>query len=499
MLVGATFQQQDFGITASSKQVTSLNNVKVDGIGESADNLAAANYKSTLKQNSLNTIKHPPRQPIALFTAPADSPVAKMSQQQVIKDMHAAGRFEVGLQRIMPGLLMLELWNLQAGIELFNANTDNRVIRHGASLGSATIDTLLTLEQVLGLINQKNILTRSLAPRLIPTGADWLQANTRAGSLLNRVAVRMVGRVSASYALGVVSGVITVGVYLADMANDIDQGDTYAAIANGIAAFCAAGSTGALIAGGLGIGMAIPVFWVLLVIGGIAAGIAVWLDDDDIELLLINCPLGVTPNKARYGHLHQSNEAYYRLTSYLTQPQMELKQLSDQDLRQLQPLLTEQGLLPAATSSVLTQSAMPNRQISVNTQFPSWFSLNDFRVRARLIKETRHQSNKTGEFYLAKAEEVANFVPFYQPTTQGLNILLHKPSGGIQKAGLLGAVISVQYRLQLKLQLIARKAKDQAWAFPAPDVEDRSQFAAIDHNPDFNEDEQNFWLHKEWV
>ena len=203
-----------------------------------------------------------------------------------------------------------------------------------------------------------------------------------------------------------------------------------------------------------------------------------------------NGPLGLSPNKARYGHLQLPNEAYYRLVSYLTQPQLTLKQLSDQDLRQLQPSLP---------SHLTSHSAMPNRRIRVHTQFPSWFSLNDFRVRARLVKETRYQSAKTGYFNLAKAEEIANFTPFYQPTPQGLDILLHKPTGGIQKTGLLGPVSSVQYRLQLKLQLIARKSEQQAWVFPAPAVESASQFSANDHQPDFSDDEQHFWLYKEWA
>ncbi|WP_298775413.1 hypothetical protein [uncultured Shewanella sp.] len=495
VLVGASFQQQDFGITASSKQITTLNNVKVDGIGESSDNLAAANHKQTLKQNSSNSLKHPPRQHIAIFTAPADSDVAKMSQQQVIKDMHAAGRFEVGLQKIMPGLLILELWNLQAAVEGLQTDKTRRG-RHIFSTVGATFDTLLTFEQVLGLINQKNVLTRSLSPRVIPTGKAWLEANTRSGSLFNRVAGRMVGRVAASYALGIVSGVITVGVYLADMANDIKQGDTDAAIANGIAAFCAATSTSALFLGMFSVGFAMPVFWVFLVLGGIAAGIAAWLDDDDIELLLINGPLGLEPNKARYGYLHQPNEAYYRLVSYLTQPQLTFSQLSDNELRHLTPLIQQH--VPT-NSAIADAGNVVNRKVSVTTQFPSWFRLNDFRVKVRLIKDIYHYRQKDSYFYKADQTEEASFDPYYQQTPQGLDIFVQKPNIITQDPSRFSGPKMFKYRLQLKLQLIARKSEQQAWVFPAPPIGTDGEFTLADRVVDFEQADQDFWLFEEWT
>ncbi|WP_299011300.1 hypothetical protein [uncultured Shewanella sp.] len=380
---------------------------------------------------------------------------------------------------------------MEAAAELYSSEKHSvRGSRHLESLGGAGIDAFLALERFVAFIEMQNKLTRAIQTPVISIGKEWIMANTKTGTVLNRLGIQLVGKISVGYALGVVSGAITVDIYIKDMLNELDQGDTAAAIANGVAAFFASIATGSLALGLIGMGFAGPVVLVLFLLGGIAAGVAVWLDSNDIELLLINGPLGLTPNKARYGHLHQTDEAYYRLVSYLNQPRLELKQLSDQDLRQLQPFLTESGF---------SQDKIPNRQINVNTQFPSWFTLNDFRVRVRLIKETRQQSNKTGEFYLVKVEEVANFIPYYQPTSQGLDILLHKPSGGIQKAGLLGSVISVQYRVQLKLQMIAIGAQEKSWIFPAPDIETAGSFTEDFIDSEFDNSDQDFWLFKEWV
>ncbi|WP_299011311.1 hypothetical protein [uncultured Shewanella sp.] len=473
-----------------------LNNVKVDGIGESADKLAAANHKQTLiSKSNLAANAHPSRQPLIIFTAPADSDVARVSQHKTIKDMQVAGKLESGLQKIMPGLLLLELWNLQGAIEVYQDGKDGaRQNRDLASLVGAGLDTLLTFEQVLALINQKNRLTRMLAADAIPTGRAFLLANTRTGTLLNRIALSMARRVSASYALGVISGVLTVGVYIADMMHEWNRGNKDSAIANGVAALCAAGSTGALIAGAFSVGLAMPVFWVLFVIGGIAAGLAVWLSKDDVEMLLINGPLGLEPNKSLYGHLHQPNEAYYRLVSYLNQPQLELTQLSDHDLSQLQPLLQEQGISAH-------QVDQPNRRISVKAHFPNWFKPNDYRLQVRLIKETKLPLGPKSQYIPAMREEVANFTPVYQETALGLDILLHKPVGGLEKQRINGVKKDaiINYQLQLKLQLIAQKSNDDAWVFPAPKVEDTSVFSNADYTPNFGNQEQAFWLYKEWA
>ncbi|WP_299494815.1 hypothetical protein [uncultured Shewanella sp.] len=212
------------------------------------------------------------------------------------------------------------------------------------------------------------------------------------------------------------------------------------------------------------------------------------------------------PNKSLYGHLHQPNEAYYRLVSYLNQPQLELTQLSDHDLSQLQPLLQEKGISPNANVNTrantnASQVNQPNRRISVKAHFPNWFKPNDYRLQVRLIKETKLPLGPKSQYIPTMREEVANFTPVYQETALGLDILLHKPVGGLEKQRINGVKKDaiINYQLQLKLQLIAQKSNDDAWVFPAPKVEDTSVYSHADHTPDFSNDEQAFWLYQEWA
>ncbi|WP_299494820.1 hypothetical protein [uncultured Shewanella sp.] len=208
------------------------------------------------------------------------------------------------------------------------------------------------------------------------------------------------------------------------------------------------------------------------------------------------------PNKSLYGHLHQPNEAYYRLVSYLNQPQLELTQLSDHDLSQLKPLLAQQGL-SANTSAYQSTSLnqLPNRRISVKAHFPNWFKPNDYRLQVRLIKETKLPLGHKSQYIPATREEVANFIPVYQETALGLDILLHKPVGGLEKQRINGVKKDaiINYQLQLKLQLIAQKSNDDAWVFSAPKVEDTSVFSNADYTPNFGNQEQAFWLYKKWA
>ena len=497
VLIGGEVGGRKFGIQGASpgkvtQHVTELK------MGRNSESLVMANKRHMLQTSNYSPAtakgQFAPRQDYTFYTAPEQSEVARVSQSSKLHDAQWGAKMERGLLKVSPMLLFLELWNLKSSIALSKSRDSNeRIVRHFFSATGAMIDVSLTMERTLALINSQNAITRGMTTNIIPTGRTWLLANTVPGSTWNNIALRMLPRVSASFALGVISGAFTVGVYISDARNDWDQGDKDAAVANIVAAVGAAGATSVLMAGAFSIGMAVPVFWAFFAIGAVAAGLAAWLDDDDIELLLENGPLGREPNKQRYEYLYQSQEAFYRFISYLITPKFSIAELSDSERAQWQQL---------------TAFAIPshfNKKVLVQLPFPKWFDMSSYRVDVRLTRKEQSYSHREGLYYGGTPKEVKSVEPIYRLTEQGIEIALSLPSPSIDKAGMFNSSKRIVHALQIKLQLLAKtarnkeQAQEQTWVFPAPGVGDHVGFTAKDATPDFSEEEQVFWYDQEWT
>lgn len=324
----------------------------------------------------------------------------------------------------------------------------------------------------------------------IPTGKVWWLEVTKEESIFNKAALRLSARVSASFVLGSISGVITSGVYISDTFHNWQQGDKDAAVAYGVAALSAAGSTGALISAAFGVGMAIPVFWALLALGAVAAVLASVFDDDNIDLLLVNGPLGGETENPDYAYLQQPQQAFYRLISYLMKPEITLADVNNDALGGLNQALAR-----------LT-SATINKRVTVTLNFPNWFDMSSYRCSVKVTKKQQRYSERNGTFYGGEHKIVEIDKPIYQQTDLGLDIWLNVPSTNMDKGGVFSSPSRTEYTLQIKLQLLAKKSasKDvvstQQWIFPAPNVEDNLGFKPNDATPDFDDDNQTFWYNK---
>ncbi|PML79211.1 hypothetical protein [Enterovibrio norvegicus] len=476
VIVGIRTHGVDLGVTAKNPSLTIPQKKLTVGVSGEAPIVAhkREEFNTPLKGTPRKQIKKSfPQRTVSVFMAPKGSEVAKFSQSEKVMNSQFGAKLERGLLKVSPLLLFLEVWNLEATL----SNSDgNRSERDTFAKYGSILDLALISERALYLCNKQNIVSRTIASNTVSTGKGFMLEHAKPGSLMHKIGVRLPPAASLTFGFGVLSGVITVGVYIADSINDWNERDYDAAYANAVAAAGAATGTGALILGMCGFSWAGPVVWLSIAVSAIAAIVATILDDDEIETLLEHGPLSRVLDKEEFTHLHRENEALYRLISHIIKPEISISNNPHPNY---------------------------NKLIKIASPFSRWVTSESINTDIQLLYRKGQFNERQGDFHYGDFKIIPINKMQKDASDSGLEIFLSLPESHseVKKVWLMETLKNHEYKIKVKYQIVGKirdgNVLDREWVFPSPIAKLDSKFTDTGDRANFSDKDQAFWYFKE--
>ncbi|WP_339490411.1 toxin VasX [Pseudomonas sp. EL_65y_Pfl2_R95] len=374
------------------------------------------------------------------------------------------------------GVLMLELWNVRAELNAFQATrAEKSGVRAVVGVAGALIDLAIAMETLtVKFVSNKSILASARKELFqISSGSAVKVLGPKLGEqLVKSFTSRLIGQTFA--------GLIFLGINLYDAWYAFQWGDDamwgYLLMAGGASTGVVAGLLSASPVLGL-----TPLGWAALVLLVAGAGAVYWLSSTPIEDWMTNGPFSDSESAAT-AYLRVPQQAFYRLLGLFAGIRIQVTQNPDYD----------------ATAKLDVNAELPYQIRSANTlaridsNLPGLIGkLGSLNLKAECRMRTTTSNSSHGGTVAS-----ALIGPRVEPLAQrswpnALELYFNTPAA--QHSTGAGYFNRVSHSLAVKAQFGLTDPNGKTWYFPAPTPKTVVLTSEANRQPDFSNDEQPFW------
>ncbi|MEK0361184.1 toxin VasX [Pseudomonas sp. CBC3] len=374
------------------------------------------------------------------------------------------------------GVLMLELWNVRAEWNSYQANLQEKgQARARWGVRGALLDTVIAMEALtVKFVSNQSILAS--ARRVLFTVSGEAAGRIWGSTLGPKFAKQLTGRLIGQ----TIAGFIFLGLNLYDAWYAWQWGDEamwgYLLMAGGSAVGVAAGLFPVTPVLGL-----TPLGWVALIMIVAGAGVAYWLSSSPVEDWMANGPFG-TGDKAATAHLRDPQEAFYRLLGLFAGIRIQVGPNPDYESG---AKLDVNAVLPHSIRTATTLVRIESNLPGLVAQLGSLNLKSEVRLRT-----TTSASSHGGNVETSRVGAVTRPVA-QRLWPNALELYFNTPAAQ-QHTGL-GYLHRTSYSWAVKAQFRLTDSRGKTWYFPAPSPKTLVAASEANRQPDFSNNEQPFW------
>lgn len=403
----------------------------------------------------------------------------RLAQQE--RGWRRSARGVLGSKAFPAGVLILELFNVQAEAEAATANMRNKGLgRVFFGSLSAGVDLVLAVEFLANKVAHNHPRVQTFQKRIV----DRVLFNPGPGlqKLFGGRLVSLTGKL----AFQTFAGTLFVGISIYDALHEASLGDDaawgYGLMAVGGLVGVIGGFFTASGAAFLGMG---PVAWATLLLILAGAALVWWLDDSPIEEWLANGPFG-SNRSAKVPHLwNDPQEAFYRLVSLFAGIRVSIGTNPEQTR-----FSGAMGLLDPAEYRSMRRA---NTRVRIESNLPglaTTLGSANIRAHSQLRSSSHHLSHR--DMATISSHSLSPIQPLAQRLSpDALELFYEVPLS--QSMPRTSPHRWQTYALTVRAQVILQ-GEDQTWVFPAPAPTDVLRYNPNRHGePVFSQTKQPFW------